>query len=465
MPPKSANRALTLDSVYECTGRLDSDSPNEADYKTLLSALKSGPREKVVAAQALSRFISKFPKQLSATLTALKALSDDDEVQVRRTLYQEITKFGQFDQKEVNSILLAGLGDSDERIVQYVVGRISSAFTGTDTAFQTAFISSIGSQSAQAQAKMVDIISESFAFTEENAATLIPILNAAFTSNVKEGLLLFRKHRKLLNEDDWKPLVLDLVRRFDRSLDGSFDDVIAHLLEPLLDNTRCLGDDACALLGNTLGVKVLPKFAQVSPPQQIVLIRGVADLAVQSSNPAVLSNLYQFVFLTIPISGPLNFSIIEAVLFGLLRLARAFPAAAAKVIGKILIFTGQPGEAAGIAENEALYAEFQARLRYVLSAVVAFLEAADAQLKAVRDKNDEESSRARSEGIKRVRTGANTRDLCRIWLKASPLAEVAPKWPSWWWRPKKAESQGRDTQGRDRGQRGGRGRRFRRSNR
>jgi hypothetical protein len=137
-----------------------------------------------------------------------------------------------------------------------------------------------------------------FVFTKENAATLIPILNAAFTSNVKNGLLLFRKHRKQLEDGDWQSLVFDLVRRFDRSLDGFYDEVIAHVLELLLANTRRLGDDECALLGNTLEVKVLLMFAQISRPEQIGLIRGVADLAAQCTSTAILSNLYQFVFLT-----------------------------------------------------------------------------------------------------------------------------------------------------------------------
>jgi hypothetical protein len=76
-------------------------------------------------------------------------------------------------------------------------------------------------------------------FTDANAELLLATLRVAFTSHVREGLVLFRKNRNLLKEADWKPLARELVERFDNSLVAAFDAVIAHLLEPLLDNTRC----------------------------------------------------------------------------------------------------------------------------------------------------------------------------------------------------------------------------------
>jgi hypothetical protein len=154
--------------------------------------------------------------------------------------------------------------------------------------------------------------------------------------------------------------------------------------------------------------------------------------------------LYKFVFLTIPVSGPLNFSVIEAVLFGLLRLARSFPAAAAKAIGQILVFTGQPGEAAGVAENAAVNAGFRSRIEYILAVVEPFIQQADALLKAARAGADEEALRQRRDGMKMVRTGINTRVLCKLWLTQSPLSQNPPRWPSWCWRPGPRDPKGGD---------------------
>jgi hypothetical protein len=437
-PAKAAAAApSTPSAIYDASASLESGTGSESDYRILLAGLRSAPDVKVVALQALSHFISLFPDQADATLSALETLTDDPDPQVRKTLFRELSKMATLDPSEVHSLLLHGLGDSDERIVQQITQQLSRLFQGGGPEFQSEFISSITSQSAEAQAKMINLVRENVTFSEDNTDQLLTLLRSAFKTNAREGLLLFRTNKNLLKEDDWQPLVNSLIDRFDHSLDAAFDRVIEHLLDPLLGNTKYIGDEAAGRLLNVVAAKILPKFAAILAAQQVSLVQGIADLANRCTSGSVLSALYRHVFLGIPKSAsdpPINFSIVEGCLWAFLRLARRFPAQASKAIGTILVVTGQPGEADGATDDAAANAEFRARLKWVASNCRQFIDEWKARIQEAKKCQSEEARQQMIKGFKAVRTGNNTRSLCRGLLGPSPLSAFVPDTPSWWFK-------------------------------
>ena len=438
MPPKKATSgsksSVTVDSIYEAGERL-ATSENEADFKVLLSGLEAGPREKVAAIQFLARYADKFPKSAKTTMSGIKSASTDEDESVRTTVYRELAKFTPLDAAEVNEIMFAGLGDSDEKIVATIRTQMKKIFDEGGEEFQNAFFEAIPKQKAQAQAQMVDLVRENMTFTEESASKLIPVLEAAFKTNVKEGLLLFRKNRKLLKEEDWKPLIDELVVRFDNSLKKQFEQVLEHLLAPILDNTKCMGEDARRKLVETIGLKILPKWAELKNSQKIAILQNVSEMARDCENEQVLENLYKNVFLTLN-TEKVNFSIVEGLLFAFLRLARKFPKTASQLIGMVLVYTGQPSESEGVQENEDSQAEFRSKIEAVKAVCDPFIEQCELNIKNAKLETGEERKKKMDDALKARRAGGNTRKLCTVFLSPSPLQAKPPSWPSWVYKKK-----------------------------
>lgn len=433
MPPKkaaaAAEPAVTVDAIYEAGERLAS-SENEADFKLLLSALKAGPKEKIAGIQFLARYAGKFPKQAKATMTSVKAAATDADEQVRLAVFRELQKFAPIDADEVSEIMFTGLGDSEERIVELVRGQLKRAYDEGGEEFHNLFFEKIQSQKDQAQAQMVDFVRENIKFDEENAQKLLPVLQAAFKTSVKEGLLLFRKTRRLLKEEDWKPLVMELVTRFDNSLEKQFAPVMEHLLIPLLDNTKCMGEEARGKLIDSIGTKVLPRWDELQTAQKVGILQKVAELARDCHDEEVLVNLYKNAFLTLN-TEQVNFSIIEAVLFALTRLARIFAKTASQLVGTVLVYTGQPSESEGVTESEEAQAEFKAKVEAIKAVCDPFIECCEAQIQEAKRATGEDRKKMMDTALKQRRCGGNTRKLCTLWLSSAPLQGKPPSTPSW----------------------------------
>ena len=388
MPPRkaaaqAAEPQVTVDSIYEAGERLAS-SEDEGDYKFLLGALKSGPSEKRAALQFIARYASKFPKQNKATIAAVKEAASDADEQVRLTVFKELGKFLAIDRAQVIEILFLGLGDSDEKVLALVKSQLKKIFDEGGEEFQNELFENIQKMKDEAQARLVDFIRENVQFNEETAAKVIPVLAAAFKTNVKEGLLLFRKTRKLLKEEDWQPLVDELIARFDRSLDKQFGPVMEHLLIPLLDNTKCMGEHARTQLIASIGTKVIPKWEELTDAQKVGVLQKIAELARDCDNGEVIANIYQKIFLNIN-TEKVNFSVVEALLFAFLRLAKKFPKVASQQVGTVLVLTGQPNEAEGVEESDEVLEKFKSKLEAIKGVCEAFIDSCEQEIKKAKD--------------------------------------------------------------------------------
>ena len=447
MPPKKAaaqaasEPEVTVDSIYEAGERLAS-SENENDFKFLLNAFKAGPKEKVAGIQFLARYADKFPKHAKAVMAAVKGAAGDADEQVRTTVYRELGKFTQLDRPQVTEILFSGMGDSDEKVLSIVRNQLKKLFDEGGEEFQTELFGNIQTMKDEAQARLVDFIRENVQFTEESASKVVPVLAAAFKTNVKEGLLLFRKTHKLLKEEEWKPLIDDLIGRFDRSLDKQFDQVIEHLLIPLLDNTRCMGEEARTKLVASIGTKVLAKWSELPDPQKLGILQRLAELARDCEEPQVVENLYKNVFLTAD-TVKINFSIVEALLFAFLRLAKKFPKAASQQIGVVLVMTGQPNEAEGVPESDELHDQFKSKIEAIKAVCDPFIDQCEAKIKAAKEEKTEEGKTRMFEALKARKVGGNTRKLCSLLLRAAPLQGKVPSTPSWVFVKNKGKKQGK----------------------
>jgi hypothetical protein len=124
---------------------------------------------------------------------------------------------------------------------------------------------------------------------------------------VKERLHDFGANHNIVEESDRSPLVVDLVRRFEGWLSDCLEDVIRHLLERLVENLRCLGDEACGFVLNGLRVEVQREFCDISRAHEIDVVCGIADVASQFEDRIVLMNLCKFKILRMRVIGPLKF--------------------------------------------------------------------------------------------------------------------------------------------------------------
>lgn len=340
---------------------------------------------------------------------------------MRKEFYRQLPRFVEVGGNEFNEILFAGLGDDDEKIVTTVRDQIKRSFDGSDE-FKEAFFNGIETQKPKAQAQMVDLVRESMTFDEESAQRLVPVLTSAFKTCVKPGLELFRKNKRLLSEETWKPLVDKLIDRLDRSLDSQFAAVVAELLPAFLDNTRAIGPDAAKRLTTIIGAKVLPKWEQLPAALKLELVQRITELARDAEDATIMENLYNQVFLSIdPNASSQNFSILEATLFAFMRLAKMFPNVASNLVGTQWFVTGQPGESEGVHQDPKKYNEFKVRIEKVKELCEPYIERCEMEIKAVKGQKGEEASETFNHWVKARKCAGNTRKLCTLFLKDSPL--------------------------------------------
>jgi hypothetical protein len=438
MPPKASAAAakVTVETLYEIQERMDSaESPAEADFKTILSAVKAGPDEQSLTAQLIPRYAASFPKLKSQSLSAIKDLTASADLKVRKTASAQLGKLLDFAKSEIAGILFSTLIDADPGISSLTATKVVHSLT-TDDEFRQIFFIELPKQSPEVQCKMIGYVRDEMQFSEESVPQLLRLLDVAFGSSVIEGLRLYGKNKKLISDEQAAPLIDGLLTRLDNSLVSNFDDVIESLLPQLFSFTRTMGDAGTRRFLSILSERVLPNFQKIPVSLQLAVLHKISDTArfVESEN--VLSQVYA-VFLSFPtadtVNPTINFSVIEATLWAFIKLAQAFPKVASRLIGTILVFTGQPGEYDNALENQDLRVAFTSRIEYIQSLCEAFVNSFDAEIVAAQALGAE--SDERRERLNRAktgqRTGNNCRHLCRLLLSNSPLSGKLPKAPSW----------------------------------
>jgi hypothetical protein len=459
MPPKSSAAAksgatsqVTVQSLYDASDRLaQSESPAEADFRTILAGANAGNDEKAVAAQLIARYIQNFPKLQSQAVSAMVSLASENDLKIRRTAIKDLPQIIDFAKEQVSEALFNALGDADANIVSLVTPLIGRSLK-SDEEFRTFFFKSILKQKPESQVKMIDFARDEMTFTEESVPQLLEVIEAAFKSCMVEGLRLFGKNKKLLTDEQSKPLIEALLNRLEKSLRSNFSEVATELLPKLFPFTRVIGDEGAKRLLRIVSGEVLPKFDSVPDAVKIEVLQKVSDLVKLVDSDKLLEQIYT-VFLTFPKqtdeAATVNFSIIEATLWCLVRLAPFYPRTASKLFGTLLVYTGQPEEQEGILEDAARYAEFTSRLQWIMSAAESFVQQFDDKLKLARalPAESEEAKKAKIESIQRMQkgknTGNNSRGIARVLLSKNPLHGNLPERASWKWGQRRNQNQGR----------------------
>lgn len=435
MPPKQA--AQTKESVDEAISRLigSGDSPAEADFKIILNAAKGDEQQKKAAASYIPVYAEKFPKQQKAAVSAILDLAKCEDKEVRTIAVRNLKNFYEADPAQIGDALINSLSDSVEQIAKNASEYVER-FLDSNDEFKTRFFNSLPNAAPLGQFRMVEIIREKIKFTEENIEQLKEVIKVAFKSCVVEGLTLYRNNRKIINEEEFQPIVEDLLKRLNESLQSDFKDVSENLLIPIFKFTKALGNNATTTILNIIAERVLPNFEELSSDKKIEVLRKIASVPQFAENDKLLIALYNNVFLKFPTeySGNINMSIIEAALWAFMGLARRFNSTTSKLIGTQICYTGQPGEADDANENEEKYAEFRKRLEYLSTAAPNFVDQCDAEIQKERN-NETSSPEEKSEKIKKSitakKTGNNIRHLTRLLLSNNPLNGKLPESPSW----------------------------------
>ncbi|OHT00712.1 hypothetical protein TRFO_32534 [Tritrichomonas foetus] len=438
MPPKAA--AVTKESVDEAVKRLsESENPSEADFKILLNAAKAGDEEKAIAATYIPSFFDKFSKQQKPALTAVLDLAKSDSIRVRSQAIRNLKKFYEVDKSQIANALFAALGDEDERIVASAIPDVVRLLKSDEEEFRNIFFEGLPNQKPESQRQLVLIVRDEIKFTEENVEQLMNVLNVSFRTCVVEGLQLYRRNRTLIKKEQFEPLAEQLLDRLDNSLQTEFRAVCENLLIPLFKFTKTLGTESTTRLLAIIAKHVIPRFEELSDAAnlQISIIRKIADVSRYAEGDEMLKELYNHLFLKIPIAGPVNFSIIEATLFAFIRLAQKSHITASNLIGTVLCYTGQPGEADASNEDAGKRVEFTRRLEYLQTICPDFVTQCIGKIEMYKNSSatTDDEKRERAENIRNAvaakRTGNNVRHLSRILLSENPLSGKMPKGPSW----------------------------------
>lgn len=430
MPPK----AITVQQLYEISSKItESDSPNEADFRTILSAVKSDKDQRKLAAQLIPQHAEKFTKQHKAAVTAQTTLVSDSDPLVRFEAVKNISKLMTCDQKTVLETLIKCLTDDDPRIVQISSPVIARTINSDSTALAT-IIESLKSQTPEAQCNLIDIIKDNVKFDEENKDKLLIVVESALTSNVFEGLKLLKRNKALVEDETRVQLIEKLVTRLENSLASNFEPVTSEILLPMLRFTRVLGDESLKKILGIIADQVLPKTEQLAENVKIQLLQRIVDLNKLVEGNNMITNVYNHVFLSFPKEeGEINFSVVEATLFAFLKLAKKDYKTASKLAATVFVFTGQPGEADDV-EDEEKHKEFVSRLEYIQSQCQPFIDHFK-NLITVAKANTTLSQDEKGEKIRTasqaIRTGGNVHQLCRLLLANKILSGKLPAKASW----------------------------------
>lgn len=441
MPPKgkSNSTVITRETLIDCNERMSqSEKPSEADFKILLSAIKSNDEVKQDAAKLIPRYAEKFPAQMKTTIEAMTELSKSENSDIRAIAIKGAAKFYESNKKEITSILLERLGDEDARIVE-IVEPIIERNLENDEEFRGIFLESLQSQKPESQCKMIDLIRDKIQFNEENVPQLLEIIQIAFKSCVVEGLRLYGRNKKLISEEQAQPLIDNLLELLDNSLESNFDGVVNTLLVQILKFTRTIGQASTTKLLNILSTRLMPKFDSLPIEVKIAVIQKIADVSRSVETEDLLVQIYNKIFLKFPKTSQeqVNLSLIEATLFAIYRLSQKFNKAASKLIGTVLVRTGQPGEADDVSEDETKQAEFKERLENFKTLATAFKDQCKAKYISIKEKKatteDEiiEKKKELKTCTRAQRTGKNIFQISFALLGKNPLTSTIDNVPSW----------------------------------
>ncbi|KAG7456358.1 hypothetical protein MATL_G00251420 [Megalops atlanticus] len=89
--------AVTVEELYRNYGILadakDNLNQHKDAYQAILDGVKSGPKEKRLAAQFIPKFFSNFPELADAAINAQLDLCEDEDVSIRRQAIKELPRF------------------------------------------------------------------------------------------------------------------------------------------------------------------------------------------------------------------------------------------------------------------------------------------------------------------------------------------------------------------------------------
>ncbi|KAH0786353.1 API5-domain-containing protein [Histomonas meleagridis] len=438
MPPKAkAQTKLTREALVDCYERMEkADAPAEKDFNILIegASSKSDPQVKLLSAQLIPRYAEKFPEQMKTTLSAMEDLSKNDDPNVRLMTIKGFLKLYKYDEDFIIPILVNALGDSDEKVVGFIEPFVMSKLESDDD-FKSSFFKLLPKQKPETQCIMVRYIKETVKFTTGILPKLIETIQVAFKSCVVEGLKLYARNRKLIPEDQAQPLIGSLLELLDNSLESNFDETVNNLLVQILKFTRIIGSSSITKLLNIITTRVMPCYDSLPTSVKIVVLQKIADVARDAENEELLNQIYNKVFLKFPkgTDEEVNFTIIEATLFAFYRLAQRFTNSASKLIGTVLVQTGQPDEADGI-EDPDKQSEYQERLESFIKLAESFGDLHDTKYKLIKKYKatiDEESKKQLKESIRAHRVGSNVHRICRKLLRKNPLTSRLKITPSW----------------------------------
>lgn len=418
MPPKSKAAAIpTIDELHEANEKIDTaENPAEADYAKILAAAKGDTQLKSLAARLIPRYIEKFPKFNKEALNAQIGLVKDEDSTVRIQAVQGLKEFLNIDKDAANVAILNALGDEEtnKTASQYVKTQFEAP---ESEEYKKLFFNSINKVDAASQAKMIEYIVENYKFNEENVDSLIEVLTSALNVDVLSGLRIMsrKEHRAILPEAKKIELEAQLINNLEASIETQFEEVCEQLLTTILKFTRYLSDETNKRVYTIVATKVLPRIDTLSNQTKIKIIQEIAEHSMEIAVPEVLSALYEHVFMQFPTASDVkfNFSLIEATLFAVFRLARKFTSVASAAIGVLLVRTGQPGENEGVSEDAKKKAAFDARLKAIDEVAGKFVDSMSGRIEAMKKETVGDKT-ALTEAKIAARCGRNCARFCKV---------------------------------------------------
>lgn len=425
---------ITVEKLYECDTHMnEAETPSEADFKTILSGQKGGNEEQKVTAMLIPRHYEKFPNLLKESLSAMKVLLKSTKDDVRLEVYRGLAQMHQSDSKAILKLLLAGLTDSE---VSSSVSDIINRKLQSEAEFKNEFAALLPTEKPEIQTRMFEMIS-SQSFTEDTVSQLIELLTAALKSNncIKDGLKLYEKNKKLLNEEQSKPIFDDLVNNLETAMNENLQKATSDILLMILPFTKTLGDERTKKILELIQNTVLPNFAKLETSTQISILQKLSDISHLVDDESMVTVLYNNAFLPlIPAEGEINSPLVESILWAFYKLAKKYPRVASESIGLLLVFTGQPGEGDDLDPNDEKKNKFNARLTNSSTVAAAEVEKIVEQIKQLKEAKEEKTEEnppdLRELKIQK-RVYNNIQHFCRILQASNPLEANPPATPSW----------------------------------
>ena len=147
-------------------------------------------------------------------------------------------------------------------------------------------------------------------------------------------------------------------------------------------------------------------------------------------------NIFKYVFDPISVTGeePINFSIIEALLFDIFHLAKSCSITISNLVGKGFVYTGQPGELDGFVPDDEKYQAFRTKIESIQGFCESYRSKVEDALKNAKEStifSPEEKKEKIRKTLDARKNSGNVLKLCRILLKDQPMGEREPEHPSW----------------------------------